>query len=354
MYNIRNVVFNVKPMEFIVKRIDTGYASPYEFLASKFDLILKVYNLYGKIDPSIYDSNSDESDLHPILNQLIGGFQPIASMVTDFQDTFRPYQTKKDIVMDLIQPVCGVGNILKGITSIILIPFLFIGNTIRYAFISKSLSEFGKFMLINLTRSTSWVIDGLLSILRGALQIASSPLTWLIRMPLRGIITATNGWMDLSETEVVDRLVNQCIRTIYKYEVEKDNNHTIKILKAILTRLSEELSKAKDNGTSFKIIDESTKGRETSIRNLRYDINKIANGYFFAPNDIHRIMRILRNFENKSNKSKLDKLEDFLNKPVDTLIQSQINTVPELNGGSPHEEKVTGADLPETSPSYGN
>jgi hypothetical protein len=258
-------------------------------------------------------------------------------MVTDFQDTFRPYQTKKDIVMDLIQPICGVGNILKGITSIILIPFLFIGNTIRYAFISKSLSEFGHNMFLNLIRSTSWVIDGLLSILRGALQIASSPLTWLIRMPLRGIITATNGWMDLSETEVVDRLVNHCIRTIYTYNPKILNSDTTKILKTIVTRLSEELSKAKYNATSFKKADQSSEKRASFIAELKCKIRPIVDfrGFYYTTENIHQIMSILRQFENKSNKSKLDKLEEFLNKPVES--QSKINTVPELNGDTASE-----------------
>lgn len=111
-------------------------------------------------------------------------------MWKDLKATTKPYRSNKPVLNDGLQPLYGLANLLKGCIYLALILPLFLFNLFRYATRVNSFRKWVDLALIyNGTRIFSWFIDGVLSILRGVIQLATTPLTWFIKMPLRGIIT---------------------------------------------------------------------------------------------------------------------------------------------------------------------
>jgi hypothetical protein len=161
-------------------------------------------------------------------------------MANDIQYTFKPYKSSEDVLMDIAQPIRGLKNVMRGLATVVATLLFFGGNTIRYAFNSGSFSNFNFNMILNLGRSTSWLIDGLASIVRGSTQVVATPLTWVLRMPLRGIITAVKGHPDISENEEIQHLValgNQAITDNDGYKMD-----------CIKHRLHEEYQKSLSRG----------------------------------------------------------------------------------------------------------
>lgn len=129
---------------------------------------------------------------------LKGAFQPLFDMGKDLKDTIKPYASWWYVKRDALQPLYGLGNLLKGAFYLIAIIPLFLFNLFRYAANVKSFDEWvGLAFIFNGIRAVSWFIDGLLSIVRGVTQIITTPLTWFIKMPMRGIITAFTDPKDL-------------------------------------------------------------------------------------------------------------------------------------------------------------
>lgn len=138
--------------------------------------------------------------------KYLGGLQPIFDIGEDFLDTFKRYsshdadwralETKWQVLRELFQPIHGILNIAKGIAHLIIVPILFIYNTYRYADMARG-DEYSPFcwrsfnenMFLNLKRSGSWILDGISSLIRGVSQIIATPLTWFVKIPLRGILT---------------------------------------------------------------------------------------------------------------------------------------------------------------------
>lgn len=139
--------------------------------------------------------------------QTLGSLQPIVDMGNDFVNTFQPYKSARQVGRDFLQPIRGIGNIAKGIVNIIAAPLLFIINPIRYAFISGTFKKFKQNVSLNSQRTISWLLNGISSIFRGVTQIATTPLTWSLKMPLRGLITAFKGVQKIEENKGVQRLV---------------------------------------------------------------------------------------------------------------------------------------------------
>lgn len=141
--------------------------------------------------------------------QMLGGLQPIADMIKDFVDTFKPYKFSDHAKKDLLQPISGLGNIVKGIINLLGAPVLFVGNTIRYIFISDSFSGFLYLynIVLNIHRTASWMLDGVSSLVRGVTQIAATPLAWFIKMPLRGLVTAIKGIPSIEQNSGIQKLV---------------------------------------------------------------------------------------------------------------------------------------------------
>jgi hypothetical protein len=125
--------------------------------------------------------------------QLLGSFQPVADIAKDFIDTFKPYKSRFHIKRDFLQPWWGTVNIVKGVVTIVAAPFfvLFVGYQILSA--SKFKGMRLRVLVNNLVNPISWIIEGVLNIVRGFTQLITTPVTWLVKMPFRGILTAIMG-----------------------------------------------------------------------------------------------------------------------------------------------------------------
>lgn len=176
-------------------RLDNSYETIYIYL-TRIGKIQWLHERYRRIWPRICTQSDPE---HPYLSTLRGAFQPLADMWKDVKDTAKPYRTKSAIRNDALQPIYGVGHILKGCAYLVLAVPLFLINLVRYATKVNSFSQWVEVGLVfNGIRSFAWLIDGVLSIIRGATQLATTPLTWFIKMPLRGIITGFTDKKDLA------------------------------------------------------------------------------------------------------------------------------------------------------------
>ncbi|WP_147281903.1 hypothetical protein [Legionella feeleii] len=153
---------------------------------------------------------------------FFGGLNPLLAIGKDFIDTFKPYKSNYYVQKDLIQPIRGLGNIIKGLFNIVASPLIFVANTVRYAMIALEQRHFGLFaenMTLGSVKAAGGLLDGISSILRGSTQLVSTPLTWCLRMPLRGLITAIRGNPTVQqnlETRVnnLETLINKDEKTI--------------------------------------------------------------------------------------------------------------------------------------------
>ncbi|MGL5741606.1 MAG: FAD-dependent oxidoreductase [Legionella sp.] len=83
-----------------------------------------------------------------------------------FADFFKPYKSTHQLTQDFKQPFVGIGNLAMGFVKVIV----------------------GVFTL------NGWrVADGLFSMVRGAIELVTTPLAWFIKPITRGIATAIHG-----------------------------------------------------------------------------------------------------------------------------------------------------------------
>lgn len=83
-----------------------------------------------------------------------------------FVDYFKPYKSKNQLIQDFKQPLVGMIN-------------FFIG--------------FGKTLAGIFTINFKLIPDGLFNMLRGIIELITTPLTWLLKPMTRGIVTLTHG-----------------------------------------------------------------------------------------------------------------------------------------------------------------
>ncbi len=128
-------------------------------------------------------------------DQFKGALQPLFDMAKDAVDTFKPYRSNFYVRRDALQPVFGLANILKGILYLLTVPLLVLIIAPIYALVNINRTtgkEVGEFLLM----AASWLIDGALSIVRGATQLAFTPLGWA-KMGIRALISKFTGKEDL-------------------------------------------------------------------------------------------------------------------------------------------------------------
>ena len=105
-----------------------------------------------------------------------------------FVDYFKPYKSDQQIVQDFKQPIVGLANVLLGIAKIA-----------------------GGVFGLNL-----WsFVDGVFNVLRGAIEIATTPLTWLLKPLTRGIATLIHGgYKNIEENRGLHRLAQDGIHQL--------------------------------------------------------------------------------------------------------------------------------------------
>lgn len=197
-----------------MKKIDGGYVSLFEQLVawgippfSTFDNYF-----YPQEHALIADKDSsnarryNETPKGAKTDQLLGAFQPLVFMLNDVLYTLKPYPNKPEALYDLAQFSRGFGNLSRGIaTLIIIVPvaglfYLVQGFKLYKSLFSDSITH------DNLIKPLSWLIDGVLSVIRGITQIATAPLTLFFKIPIRSLAAWIYGKPDICANEDIQRL----------------------------------------------------------------------------------------------------------------------------------------------------
>lgn len=177
------------------------YQSPAEFLARKFNFVNFLRSLYFKINKFDDEITLDNDSRRGLVSILLAGFNPLRAMGKDLVDTFKPYKSNFYVLRDFIQPLRGIGNILRGLFNLVVSPILFLVNILRYVIAAIEVKSFNSFISnlnINFTRTLAGLLDGVNSLIRGATQVGTTPLTWL-RIPIRLFITTIAGQPTVSQ-----------------------------------------------------------------------------------------------------------------------------------------------------------
>lgn len=150
-------------------------------------IIANYFNHYAK-DPLARLSTSQfrpfpHRDYEPVkLAQLeyISLKHTAKKIIKIFADYFKPYKSDAQLVQDFKQPIVGLANVLLGIAKIV-------GGVFGLNFWSFA--------------------DGLFNVLRGAIEIATTPLTWLLKPITRGITTLIHGgYKNIEDNQGLQRL----------------------------------------------------------------------------------------------------------------------------------------------------
>ncbi|CDZ78361.1 hypothetical protein BN59_02671 [Legionella massiliensis] len=233
-----------------MKKVNGRYQSLFEYLVEKRFPFARTIDAYlYPVEHATLNSSSPYSRRYDDVSRgfwadhFIGSVQPLASMLNDVEYTFKPYKSGWELLMDFAQPFRGVSNILRGLANVIAAPIIFLGNLFRYTFIETNspLDDIQQ----ELGQPIFWFIDGLSSLLRGATQIISTPLTWCIRTHLRSVITNIVGFPDIRENEEIQYLVSRGTEAFD----ESDAN----TMNCIKHRLHEEYQKSLAKGQSSVI-----------------------------------------------------------------------------------------------------
>jgi hypothetical protein len=202
-------------------------------------------------------------------HQILGGFQPLVEIERDIANIFRPYKSWGKVLKDLAQPFRGIGNGISGLVYIAATPFYLLYQLVidnirvaRRTSKGERLKEVGKNSTRALAIAFSWGISGVSQIIRGATQLAATPLSW-IKMIVRGFSTWENrGFQRLVDDRNVRRLVKQAEEvatdlaqnpappieaTSPLLQSEPSNDARAKKLSALNQELSSKYYKAKEN-----------------------------------------------------------------------------------------------------------
>lgn len=174
-------------------KLNNSYITVASFLAEfDFKLLKLPKALYETFIERVYSPSIGSVKYDFIKPQLIGSFQPFADIANDFLNTFTGYKAASEFGLDCLQPIFGIGNVLKGIFYLVTVLLLFIPTFIIAPiliglFCNKVSDNMNQLFGIGGTVLLSWFFDGIGSLIRGSTELAATPLL-IIKTPFRGII----------------------------------------------------------------------------------------------------------------------------------------------------------------------
>lgn len=228
-----------------MRKINHRYISLFEYLSlNNYPLFRWIHNhvdwydYFGMTENKDLHSYGKYSDNHQMnwLTQWKGGLQHLVSIVNDLEHTVKPFNDKNDLLKEILQPYRGIKNILRGITNLVLAPLLFLFDFIAYptrSLFTWSFEGLGRNLNHSLMCLVTWSADGLLSLARGVVQLATTPLNWFLRLPLRGILTGIQGAPDIIENDQVGPLIHEVEELLHEdcEKVTKDMEYILLELK---------------------------------------------------------------------------------------------------------------------------
>lgn len=263
------------------------------------------YRYHDGIDdwPYIYTpgfipvSNSGPEGNFYYLHQLSGMLQPLVKMKKDLTDTFEPYYTLKKHTKDCLQPINGVKNILSGVCNL-LVGVTFI--TIEVAFLPLSLCSLEDRLewLSSVIYPLTWIVRGVLDIFRGITQLIFTPLVYLIKIPLRWLITNhKRQTCDIIKAEMKPEIKRLATKAQYYLNEMKNTKEKLVIEKKADS--SEEDKLAKDHIESIhkpmRILYEINRKFNRSVSDgwkSNLDADKLEEKY----NNIYRLYSLYKGF----------------------------------------------------------
>lgn len=136
-------------------------------------------------------------------HQLLGAFRPFIKLGKDFSETFTPYYSSGKRKRDWIQPINGVINLCLGIFNVICAAILLIIWLPSILFIRVVPIYFlrGIYPL-------SWLVEGIGKMTQGLVQLITTPLTYLFKIPYRQYLTDKTRAIFAEDKPEINRLAN--------------------------------------------------------------------------------------------------------------------------------------------------
>lgn len=204
-----------------------------------------------------------------------------------FKDAFKPYKSFWYLGRDFLEPFIGCFNILKGLGKILGLPAFVFAIVIYYtfsyffkttsSFLVDSPSKYKNTMLEVIKTLLGGILEGLSQILQGSIQLIKTPLTLIIQIPCRCILTVVKGWQPVYENKSMKAMIAEYALMLNN---EKENPSVMDILK-IITRMEEKYQKAvfirKQQAYLNHKKDELNNVIGNLINSLPYEENEISN-----------------------------------------------------------------------------
>lgn len=197
-------------------------------------------------------------------DQFIGALQPIFDSSRDFLKTFQPYRSRFHILKDLLQPLHGLANMLHGLATITFA----VGWFFLYGAYILSKKLYSPHSVKNYFAATvapfSWLVNGVANIARGAAQIATTPLTWLLRIPLRVALTLKSGYANMMESHGLKRLLHATTQYYASRDPSGETQH------ALNEKLFSKFTRARQRGVQLPPGYDLEKARYSSSYSFQY------------------------------------------------------------------------------------
>lgn len=168
-------------------------------------------------------------------------------IITDFLDSFKPYKTTQDVISDLTFLPLGIRDLINAIP---LIPLALL----MPIFLSLELMFSGSLLMAliaipyAIAVSLATLTLGLAQLFRSLTEIIAAPLV-LLRMPLRALLTQTNGWPKFEDNPGLNATLDrgeECLKT-------RPTLDTLEELKDIIVHLNQKAIKAKSYGQNTNL-----------------------------------------------------------------------------------------------------
>ncbi len=157
--------------------------------------------------------------------------KPLAMVWHDIKAMGKPYKTIEEVIQDIAQPLYGLGNIVKGLSILAFNPLL---GVIQSLLDQKlAILSYKERLLFNIARGTT-------NLLQGVIQLLTTPLTWVLKLPIRALIIPPITLYTLKKArELNEQLLPKNIQvqsTIKTQNGELDTDSFIQIMQFLNTK----------------------------------------------------------------------------------------------------------------------
>ncbi|HVY53078.1 MAG TPA: hypothetical protein VHA13_00985, partial [Gammaproteobacteria bacterium] len=265
-----------------------------------------IFSSYSGWDNRAHDYRRNIQQLGEIRNLAQYGFSFFSNMLRDAWNTLMPYSIDQNLAardkkLEWLQPWRGLRNIYIGILGLVAVPF----QTLRDLYLNLFYSESFLDMLRNVTLSLLLPPLRLLNcaghLVRGITEIAATPLTWLVKKPLRYAWTGVRSFFD--NRGKAER------RSSIQYLIDHD-------IQNALNQVNEDRNKleAKEYPSSDKALN--------SVVNIFRDIQAIKNGVGILADKYQKAVN-LRHQSTNIDQVSLDKSQSAFNQKYNEFFDKE-------------------------------